>query len=137
MLTLANRLSTGAAPWRDLDAVVAVTTGWVREAVDAPDGDDIWVARENDHVVGFVHVGTRTHWTGAVDAYVGELAVAASHTGRGIGELLMRRAEEWAREAGHTRLTLETGAGNAPARRFYAGLGYVTEEVVLTRDLTV
>lgn len=150
VLRLATRLTTGAAPWRDPLAVEAAVTGWVRDALDAALGEDegedegqdegqdegVWVACDSSDVVGFVHAGTRTHWTGQVDAYVGELAVADSHTGRGIGALLMGRAETWARDQGHTRLTLETGATNDSARQFYGRLGYVTEEVVLTRDLT-
>lgn len=88
-------------------------------------------------MVGFVHAGTRRHWAGEVDAYVGELVVAEEVAGQGLGRQLMAVAEDWARGRGHTRLTLETGAGNGDARRFYERLGYVTEEVVLTRDLTV
>ena len=92
------------------------------------------VALDGDAVVGLVHDGTRVHWSGEVDAYVGEL-VAPTHERTGTGRRLMARAEAWAREQGHTRLTLETGATNTAARSFYAALGYVTEEVVLTRDL--
>lgn len=53
------------------------------------------------------------------------------------GRLTTGVAPGGARGRGHTRLTLEPGAGSGDARRFYERLGYVTEEVVLTRDLTV
>lgn len=56
-------------------------------------------------------------------------------SGRGVGGALMRTVEDWARSAGHDRLTLETGAANHGARAFYAAAGYVAEEVVLTRSL--
>jgi RimJ/RimL family protein N-acetyltransferase len=49
--------------------------------------------------------------------------------------MFVAAAGEWARREGLPRLTLETGAGNAAARRFYAALGYVEEGVRLTRAL--
>jgi GNAT superfamily N-acetyltransferase len=47
----------------------------------------------------------------------------------------MRSAEQWARNHGFTRMTLETGAANQAARAFYAALGYQEEEVRLTKTL--
>ncbi|OLT16771.1 hypothetical protein BJF80_05510 [Serinicoccus sp. CUA-874] len=137
VLSLAARLTTGTAPWRDPVAVRRTVTAWVAEALDVvdPETGPVWVALDGDAVVGVVHAGTRVHWSGEVDAYVGELVVAPTHERTGTGRRLMSRAEGWARERGHTRLTLETGATNTAARSFYAALGYVTEEVVLTRDL--
>ncbi|WP_151526669.1 GNAT family N-acetyltransferase [Serinicoccus kebangsaanensis] len=137
VLALADRLTEGTAPWRDADAVARTVREWVREALAGaePGSAPVWVAREQDRVVGFVHAGTRTHWSGEVDAYISELVVAETHTGAGIGRRLVARAEDWAREHGHTRVTLETGQHNERARALYAQLGYVTEEVVLTREL--
>lgn len=47
----------------------------------------------------------------------------------------MNCAETWARERGFGRLRLETGNANESAKVFYARLGYVIEEVVLTKAL--
>ncbi len=88
-----------------------------------------------DMVVGFVSVGERRHFSGAVDGYVGELVVAREHEGRGIGSLLMDHAEGWARHRGVAHLTLETGAANGAARAFYKARGYQEEDVRLTRPL--
>lgn len=38
-------------------------------------------------------------------------------------------------ERGHRCVTLETGAANTSARAFYASLGYLEEDVRLTRPL--
>jgi hypothetical protein len=35
--------------------------------------------------VGFAAAGSRKHWAGDTDAYIGELVVAAEHTERGVG----------------------------------------------------
>ena len=53
----------------------------------------------------------------------------------GIGTLLMRSAEQWARHRGLRHLTLETGALNEAARAFYARLGYQQEDIRLTTAL--
>ena len=48
----------------------------------------------------------------------------------------MARAEQWGREQCHAYLTVETGAANAVrARAFYTGLGYLDEDVRLTKPL--
>jgi len=47
----------------------------------------------------------------------------------------MAAAEDWARARGLRHLTLQTGAANAEARAFYRALGYLEEEVRLTRSL--
>ncbi|WP_250030738.1 GNAT family N-acetyltransferase [Paractinoplanes maris] len=133
-LDLAARLTAGVAPWRDAAAVSRAVTDWVRESIESP-GTEVFVAVVDDRVAGLVTVGERRHFTGEVDAYVGELVVGATHERLGLGSLLMRAAEQWARARGLRRLTLETGAGNENARAFYAGRGFREEDVRLTKDL--
>lgn len=136
---LADRLRVGVAPWRDPSAVPQVVRSWVAGSikdVDPVDSPALVAADAHDgRVLGFVCCGRRTHWTGQVDAYVGELVVAVPAQGRGVGRALVAAAAEWARQRGHHRLTIETGAANAGARAFYARLGYAEEEVVLSRGL--
>ncbi|MEV4351321.1 GNAT family N-acetyltransferase [Actinoplanes sp. NPDC049596] len=133
-LALAERLRIGVAPWRDPDAVREAVTGWVRDSVDR---GEVLVAERDGRVDGLVTLGLRRHFTGDTDAYVGELVVDAAAERRGLGTLLVRAAEQWARERGLTRLTLETGAANTTARAFYAALGYREEDVRLTKSLPV
>ncbi len=137
VLALADRLVEGVAPWRDPTAVLTAVRGWVGDSIAAVgrDGHAVFVAAESTGLLGFVSVGERAHFSGCVDAYVGELVVARSAQGRGVGRALMARAEQWGRERGHAYLTLETGAANARARAFYTGLGYLDEDVRLTKPL--
>ena len=133
---LASRLTTGVAPWRDHNAVHTAVCAWVDAALAGHDDQrPVFVAESAGHVVGFVAAGTRNHWAGDTDAYIGELAVATEHTARGVGRALVTAVESWARDAGYARITLETGALNHGARAFYHQLGYTDEEVVLTRPL--
>ena len=106
VLRLAERLQEGVAGWRDADAVHDAVRGWVRDAVDA---------------------------TG--ENHAGELVVAANAERRGIGRALITAAEQWAEERGLAHVTLDTGAANIGARSFYAALGYLEEDVKLTKRL--
>jgi ribosomal protein S18 acetylase RimI-like enzyme len=133
---LGSRLTTGLAPWRDETAVLAAVDGWVDAALAGQDDQrPVFVAETDGRVVGFATAGTRKHWAGDTDAYIGELAVATDHTEHGVGRALVDAVETWARQFGYARITLETGARNHAARSFYQRLGYTDEEVVLTRAL--
>lgn len=137
VMALAARLQIGVAPWRSPDAVRHAVTGWMRRSIDAPPDQAaiVLVAVSDRGVVGVVTVGSRRHFTGELDAYVGELVVADTAARRGVGTLLMRAAERWAHDHGFTRVTLETGAANSAARQFYRVLGYLEEEVRLTKTI--
>ncbi len=137
VLALAPRLYAGVAAWRPAEGVESAVRGWFEESVDAT-GDEqaVFVARVEGTVVGMVAVEEQRHWSGDLDAYVGELATAVGHESRGVGSALLARAETWARDRGLTCITLETGAANARARTLYAARGYLDEEIRLTRLLT-
>lgn len=136
-LGLAPRLTFGVAPWRDPVAVLDAVRSWVGDAIaSTAEGHAVFVAEgPSGRLIGLVGVGQSTHFTGAVDGYVGELIVSADHEGQGVGRALMAAAERWALERGLARVTLETGAANTGARAFYGRLGYVEEEVRLTKLL--
>lgn len=136
VLALAPRLCAGVASWRAPDAVRPAVREWVEKSIDAA-GDDqgVFVARIDGEVVGMVAVTEQRHWSGDRDAYVGELVTAEWMEGHGVGRALLARAEQWARDRGLERITLETGAANIRARTFYERHGYRDEEVRLTRIL--
>jgi ribosomal protein S18 acetylase RimI-like enzyme len=136
-MALAPRLTEGVAAWRDPAAVLPAVRGWVKDSLDAlgSPGHAVYVATLGGGVVGLVSVAERTHFTGQVDAYVGELAVRAGLERRGIASTLMAAAEAWAAGRGLPFLTLETGAANQPARSLYRSLGYLEEDVRLTKAI--
>ena len=75
------------------------------------------------------------HFTGDPDAYVGELVIDRRMEGRGAGRALIAAAEEWAASRGPARITLETGARNHRARRFYESAGYEEEGIRLSKPV--
>lgn len=108
---------------------------WVRDSLRDPDTTVFVAEGRGGRIVGMATVGTRTHFTGQIDAYVGELAVAPRHTRSGIGRNLMAAVEQRAVAHGYACVTLETGAANHVARAFYQSLGYLEEDVRMTRPL--
>src|SRR5690606_39466806 len=60
---------------------------------------------------------------------VHDVAVLASHRGRGIAEQMLREAERIAAERGAVKMTLEVLAGNAPAMLLYRRIGYAAYQL--------
>lgn len=137
LLDLSARLTIGVAPWRDPGKVATAARGWIGSSVAwaGKEGHAVLVARCDGQVAGLVSLAEREHFTGELDAYVGELAVASAMEGRGAGRALMAAAEEWAESRGLSRITLETGARNPRARRFYENAGYEEEDIRLSKPV--
>lgn len=135
LLALSARLTIGVAPWRDPEKVAGAVRGWIESSLASAgdDGHAVLVAVHGGQVAGLVSLAERKHFTGEVDAYVGELVTAEAAEGRGAGQALMAAAQEWAADRGLTRLTLDTGIRNQRARRFYAAIGFEEEDIRLSR----
>ncbi len=67
--------------------------------------------------------------------YIADLAVSDNVEGKGIGRILMERAEAWARAQGYRILALDVFAMNTHARSFYQRLSYVEETLKLIKEL--
>ena len=91
-------------------------------ALDTRDGELI-VAEDRDRVVGWVHVRTVVLLTGP-HAEIDGLVVDEAFRGRGIGEALLERAEEWAADRGQARIFVRSNVIRERAHRFYERLGY-------------
>jgi ribosomal protein S18 acetylase RimI-like enzyme len=79
----------------------------------------LWVAVEGETVVGTV--------SGVPDGkalHIRSLAVLPGSRGQGLGELLLRQAEDYAYEKGYTRLILSTTPFLTPAIRLYERCGF-------------
>ena len=75
-----------------------------------------------------------TPWrSGRTWGYVTSIQVDPSVRGRGVGRMLMRAAEEWARSRGLEQLLL-WAAGDSPA--FYQAMGFRRPPIVMERPLT-
>ena len=66
--------------------------------------------------------GMRRHLDGVVE--IKRMFVRVEHRRRGHARRMLAALEDWARDRGHTRVVLETGAAQPEAIALYASAGY-------------
>jgi ribosomal protein S18 acetylase RimI-like enzyme len=104
-------------------------------------GRAVFVAVIDQAFVGFVDavlvekVDAGAYLAPGLDVYIEEVIVTSDARRRGVGTLLIRAVEEWAKEAGARMVTLDTHVTNESARRLYATLGYREVGVVIVKSL--
>jgi ribosomal protein S18 acetylase RimI-like enzyme len=77
-----------------------------------------------------VHLQTQIDYFNGQDfGYIADLAVDKSFEGQGVGQALMKKAEEWATEQGYFLLTLNVFGGNTRARALYEKCGFQAEVI--------
>lgn len=101
----------------------------LREAGDKRQA--VFMAESPDgRVVGWVQVCVRNLLVADRHAEVEGLVVDRDWRSRGVGRSLMKRAEEWARQANCKAVTLRSNVVREGARPFYEDIGY---EVIKTQ----
>jgi GNAT superfamily N-acetyltransferase len=104
-------------------------------------GDDhaLLVADREGRLVGYAMLSVSpppATWDfGRAVVEIETLSVLAGERGRGVGEALMRGAEEWARGRGADTLTVGLLHTNEGALRFYEREGFGSFYLELARDL--
>ena len=100
----------------------------------------IFVAEHDNKVLGMVCVFGKIQ-SNAIDeeaydyAYVSDLVVLAANRDRGLGRMLLRRAENYARSQGARLLKIAVHAPNKVARDFYISDGFQERIVMLHKEL--
>jgi GNAT superfamily N-acetyltransferase len=80
-------------------------------------------------VVGWLHVAARTQLTEEACAEILGLVVDENARCSGIGALLVRAAEEWARSAGCVTIRVRSRQARERAHRFYEREGFERNKV--------
>ena len=87
-----------------------------------------WLAWDGKVAVGvLIAIGGYSTFYAAPTLNIHDLCITSTHQGRGIGTSLLLAAEEYAKENGCAKLTLETRRDNPGARRLYKKLGYAAD----------
>lgn len=84
----------------------------------------VFVAKENNRVVGYVQVFRLLELGFPVSFEVLALIVEESERSKGTGALLLKRAEEYAKENGGTGIILSSQLHRSRAHVFYESHGY-------------
>jgi GNAT superfamily N-acetyltransferase len=89
----------------------------------------VFIAEEGDRGVGFAQLYPSFSSVSMARTFVlNDLFVAADRRRKGIGEMLLQAAAEFARNVGAARLTLSTAVANAPAQALYESAGWRRDE---------
>jgi ribosomal protein S18 acetylase RimI-like enzyme len=112
-----------AAVYRHLHPDWRSTQKKAVEDVCDDENTNVWVAMENDIVIGFVAVKLH-HQVGLGEIYM--IAVDPAFQRRGAGSALTLFVLDWMSHSGVSVAMVETGAdpGHAPARRTYEKMGF-------------
>jgi GNAT superfamily N-acetyltransferase len=89
----------------------------------------ILVAEDVGKVIGFISVWAKMKPVSPSDsqeerAFISDFFVRQPYRSRGVGRLLIARAEEFARQKGVSGIRLWASAGNLRGRQFYRRAGY-------------
>ena len=130
VLGLADRLADFAhPPWRSEEEIVGGDRRALAEAFDTATADHaLFVAERNGTPAGCLLMWTlEDYFSGERHAHVSVIATTREAEGQGVGRALMAHAEQWARERGHSRITLSVFEANRRAQQLYERSGYQVE----------
>ncbi len=91
----------------------------------------VFVAQVDGEFAGFLELGLRPYSEGARSSPVPHVEgwyVAQPHPRAGIGNALLRAAEDWARERGYTELTSDTNLENELSLEVHLASGFTEVE---------
>ena len=90
--------------------------------------EKVFVAEVNGIVAGYIHA--EKYQTLYFEPMINILgfAVSSEFRRRGIGRMLLKRAERWANEVGIHKIRLNSGASRKEAHSFYRAMGYNNEK---------
>ena len=133
ILSLVSRFSEFEIPdWRSDQEIDNANRTLLQKAMKHPKPDSaIFIAEDETGIpAGFIHLQTQTdYFNGEKHAYISDLAVDKSFEGKGIGSLLLDKAEEWVLQKDYGFLTLYVFAGNKHARHLYEKRGFDQEVI--------
>ena len=130
ILSLADRLADFDRPaWRSAEEIAAGDRRALAGELDAPSEENgLFIATFDEQPAGCLLMWTlEDYFTGDRHAHISVIAVTRAAEGRGVGRALMDYAAQWARERGHSRLTLSVFESNRRAQRLYEGAGFQVE----------
>ena len=104
---------------------------------DKPDHKVFVAVSEKDIVLGWIHVYTHPVLMKDVLAELGGLVVTKKARNQGIGNLLLTKAQDWAKKVGCQLMVVRTRSTRLGAHRFYEEAGYQfwKDQKVYTKDL--
>jgi ribosomal protein S18 acetylase RimI-like enzyme len=107
------------------------------EKLSRAKNSSIFVAEDEEQAfLGYLWVGEGTNMmTGKNHGFIYDIFVKGEHRGRGIGRLLLQKAEEYCRDKDYPRILLMVSVNNQPAMKLYEKNGFKTVEMYMEKEL--
>lgn len=101
------------------------------------ENSQLFVAEDESRTfVGYLFVGESSDMmTGLSFGFIYDMFVEEKHRGKGIGRMLLIKAESHCREKGYSRIALMVSAANNSAIRLYDSLGFKPEQIYMGKEL--
>jgi ribosomal protein S18 acetylase RimI-like enzyme len=97
----------------------------------------IFVAEDEGHAfVGYLFVGESSDMmTGLRYGFIYDIFVEEKSRRKGIGKILLEKAESYCREKGYSKIALMVATINDPATKLYCRLGFKPEHLYMGKEL--
>jgi ribosomal protein S18 acetylase RimI-like enzyme len=108
------------------------------EKLSKRETERIFVAEDESHAfLGYLWVGEGSNMmTGKKHGYIYDIFVKKEFRGKGIGKILLEKAQSYCREKGYSRILLMVSVNNANAIELYNKSGFKTEQMYMGKALS-
>lgn len=94
-----------------------------------------YLAKQDNEYLGFIQLSIRHEYVEGADelpvAYVEAIYFKPNYQKKGIGKMLLKAAENWAKQKGQSQMASDTSIENAAAIDFHQKAGFVEVERVV------
>ena len=126
--------------WREQEKtrMIQADVHHITKALKAADANDcVFIAEDKtSKPIGFMRMVIQAdYYSGEQHAHVNDIVVTAEAEGKGVGKLLLAKADAWAKDKQARWITLNVFDKNFRARSVYEKAGYKVEWIKYLKDL--
>ena len=131
-------LDFGPPEWRDKEPMTRADIKHIITAMQSNDPDiAVFIAIDDKgEPCGFLHLTMQNdYYTREQHAHITDIVVVKKAEGKGVGKLLLQKADDWAREKNSRWITLNAFEGNTHAQAVYEKAGFKKEWIKYLKEL--
>ena len=108
------------------------------EKLSKRETDRMFVAEDGSHAfLGYLWVGEGSNMmTEKKEGFIYDIFVKREFRGKGIGKILLEKAQSYCREKGYSRILLMVSVNNANAIGLYSKMGFKAEQMYMGKVLS-
>jgi ribosomal protein S18 acetylase RimI-like enzyme len=101
------------------------------------ENNEVFIAEDEEYrYVGHLIVGQNKGMISELSfGYVYDVFVEEEFRGKGVGKLLLEKAEDYCRKSGYSRIALSVSATNTTAINLYCRTGYQPERIDMAKEI--